>query len=419
MQRLDIHLLYVEDDFLIRESTYKVLKRFVSRVSTASNGEEAFSLFSKDKPDVILTDISMPRIDGLALAKKIIETDQDVPIIINSAHSDAFYFLKAISTKVEGFLIKPIDFNLLYELLKKVTRELILKKEVQKQINRIKTLLDFLANMVIMTDGFKLYEVNKSFLEFTGYLSIEEFHQKYKKISDIFIQEKGYVYDLPDKTWVSVILNNSINQNRVKLYDSIQKEEKVFLLKYNKVLDDDVFIVSFTDITDLDRKTIRLEHTAFIDDLTKIYNRRKFDELFLEELQETEKSQSKLSLIMFDLDFFKNINDTYGHREGDIVLQKLTKEVGYRIRQSDVFARWGGEEFMILLKNTGINGAYHLAEKIRKFVEKIKFNFDKKVTISLGITEYRQEDTIEAMVERADEALYRAKENGRNRTENF
>ncbi len=226
MQRLDIHLLYVEDDFLIQESTYKVLKRFVNKVSLANNGEEALVFFCKEKPDVILTDISMPYIDGFTLAKKTAEIRQ-VPIIINSAHNDAFYFLEAISSKVDGFLLKPIDFKLLYELLKKVTRELTLKKEVNKHINRIKTLLDFQVNMVIMTDGIKLYEVNKSFLEFTNYPSIEAFHQDYKKVSDIFIKEKGYLYDLPDKSWIISMLSNNIGQNRVKLFDSRHKEAKV------------------------------------------------------------------------------------------------------------------------------------------------------------------------------------------------
>lgn len=419
MQKFDIHLLYVEDDFLIRESTYKILLKAVTKVSVAQNGNEALQLFHEEQPDVILTDIAMPYMNGLVLARKIIEFSEDTPIIINSAHNDANYLLEAISTGVDGFLLKPLNFHLLYKNLQKVTRELELKKEIKKQINRIKTILNFQANMVIMTDGKRLYEVNKVFLEVTNFSNIEEFHQKHSSISDIFIQEKGYLEKLPERSLVTKMLNNLIEQNRVKLYDFSEQEERIYLLKYNMVPNDDVFVVSFTDITDIEKKTIHLEHTAFIDDLTKIYNRRKFDELFLEQLQKSEESKTRFSLIMFDLDFFKKVNDTYGHREGDEVLQRIAKEIKVRIRQTDVFARWGGEEFMVLLKDTSLKGAYHLAEKIRKSVERMKFNFNEAVTISLGITEYRNEDTMEAMVERADEALYHAKENGRNRTERF
>lgn len=160
-----------------------------------------------------------------------------------------------------------------------------------------------------------------------------------------------------------------------------------------------------------------LEHLAMIDPLTSIYNRRKFNEVLSYELRRDKRYPSGLSLILCDLDNFKKINDIYGHNTGDEVLKLFTEMIRRSIRSSDTFARWGGEEFVLLLPETGFETAIQIAEKIRQETENTLFSTAGKITVSFGITQYLDGDTEETLFKRADEALYKAKNNGRNRIE--
>jgi polar amino acid transport system substrate-binding protein len=150
------------------------------------------------------------------------------------------------------------------------------------------------------------------------------------------------------------------------------------------------------------------------DGLTKIYNRRKIDEILEEEIKVAKRYNEDLSLIFFDIDHFKKINDTYGHKVGDEVLIELTQLIKKNIRESDFFGRWGGEEFMIVFPHTDLNSAVLLAEKLRKIIEYSKIG-GVRVTCSFGVTEIVKYDTIETCSSRVDKLLYISKESGRNR----
>jgi two-component system cell cycle response regulator len=155
-----------------------------------------------------------------------------------------------------------------------------------------------------------------------------------------------------------------------------------------------------------------------VDGLTQISNKRHFLETLDREIARGQRYQRPLSLVMFDLDHFKAINDTYGHLAGDYVLKHLASAVKQRIRREDVFARYGGEEFAIVLPEISVATALTLAEKIRHLVEHQEFRFEKTriaVTISVGVagTELQDIDA-ETLIKRADEQLYGAKAAGRN-----
>lgn len=157
------------------------------------------------------------------------------------------------------------------------------------------------------------------------------------------------------------------------------------------------------------------EHQARIDFLTGIFNRQMFGELLEAELQRATRHGSELSLIMFDLDHFKQINDTYGHATGDAVLLAISGLVSDQIRAHDIFARWGGEEFMVLVPSSNEAQAQALAEKLRYLCEMHDFGSGLKVTASFGITQWVHDDDVQSFVNRADQALYLAKQTGRNR----
>ena len=135
------------------------------------------------------------------------------------------------------------------------------------------------------------------------------------------------------------------------------------------------------------------------------------------EIQRAKRYKRPLSLIIFDIDHFKKINDTYGHKVGDEVLKALSKLIKKNIRKIDFAARWGGEEFVILAPETNVEGAKKLAEKLRQAVETYKFPTVGKVTISLGVAQLEPDEKPEDFIVRADMALYKAKEGGRNRVE--
>ena len=157
------------------------------------------------------------------------------------------------------------------------------------------------------------------------------------------------------------------------------------------------------------------------DPLTKIYNRQYFDTQLLREIGRAERYKKSFSIIMFDIDFFKKVNDKYGHQVGDEVLIKLSGLVAKKIRDIDTLARWGGEEFMILMPETNEQGATLFAERIRAEVEKSKLAPHDCVTISLGVAEANPEATEElevlGLLNRVDAALYLAKTNGRNQVQ--
>lgn len=157
-----------------------------------------------------------------------------------------------------------------------------------------------------------------------------------------------------------------------------------------------------------------LELQATTDSITGICNRRKFLELLQLEIQESKRYGVPLVLIFFDIDHFKEINDNYGHEAGDSVLRELSRLVIGIIRQADIFARFGGEEFIILAHNNDVNEGCELAEKIRSAIDLHNFSKVGRVTCSFGVAQFIPGDTAESIIKRADEAMYSAKKGGRN-----
>ena len=159
------------------------------------------------------------------------------------------------------------------------------------------------------------------------------------------------------------------------------------------------------------------EKKAYTDELTDIYNRAYFEDVFNKEIIRFKQEQLPLSFIILDIDRFKKFNDTYGHQLGDEILKELSRIIKEHTRQSDIFARWGGEEFVKILPNTSLKGARQLAEHLRAIVEHHIFIDNLRVTCSFGVSEFKIYDTKESVMKKADDALYRAKTNGRNRVE--
>lgn len=164
----------------------------------------------------------------------------------------------------------------------------------------------------------------------------------------------------------------------------------------------------------LAQRNVELVRQATLDGLTGIPNRRTIDAHLVAEHQRFQRHGTPFSVIMFDIDHFKAVNDVFGHQAGDDVLRELARIVSQRIRTTDVVGRWGGEEFLIVVRNGTLAEAQELAEQLRARVAAHAFPIDRPVTISLGVAQVLPHESIEHLVGRADAALYQAKHGGRN-----
>lgn len=176
----------------------------------------------------------------------------------------------------------------------------------------------------------------------------------------------------------------------------------------NKLLD---------EISERKKIEVELERLATTDPLTSLFNRRKFEALLDYEIERDRRYQNGLSLIFCDIDRFKLINDEHGHDIGDEVLKTFSLKMKSSVRSTDIIARWGGEEFVLIITHTTSDQTAAMAEKLRETIAKHDFPEVHWVTASFGVTHLNADDTRSTLISRADEALYLAKENGRNRVE--
>ncbi len=166
--------------------------------------------------------------------------------------------------------------------------------------------------------------------------------------------------------------------------------------------------------SELEEANQELKHLAEIDNLTQIYNRMKLDHIILSEIENSISRKTIFSLILLDIDYFKNINDTYGHLVGDEVLIQIAKILKRTVRQTDSVGRWGGEEFLLILPQTDQEQACILAERIRSEIQTYPFASTQPLTCSFGVTSYQDGDSKDKMLQRADKAMYQVKKQGRN-----
>ncbi|WP_298753815.1 diguanylate cyclase [uncultured Arcobacter sp.] len=297
-----------------------------------------------------------------------------------------------------------------------VNMNLSLEDKVHEQTIKLKNangklenIFDITPNITLITDGKTIIKGNNKFYKFTGYDSIEDFLKDYNCICDMFIDRHGYLKPIIDGvSWIEyIILNKDLVHKAVIEKDG---EEYLFLINATKYYENDktYFIAVLENITELQK-------VAHSDHLTKLMNRVKIDEM-LERCTDSYKRYKNIySIILLDIDHFKLVNDTYGHLVGDDILKHIAIVLSENTRNVDLVGRWGGEEFLIISKETDINGASILAEKIRERVESYKFEIATHQTISLGIAQIKDNETVDELLKRADDAMYKAKEGGRNR----
>lgn len=265
--------------------------------------------------------------------------------------------------------------------------------------------------MIIITFFIVLYESSKIAKPINKFLDhIENIKDgNYAKLEDIKL--------IPEIDRIRESFNSMVEKTH-KSMEEIKKR-------------DDTLIMMNQELLAIIKEKDRMYKLSITDGLTSVYNHKYFQELLAAEVERSLKYRIPISLVMIDIDFFKNINDSFGHQKGDEILQKVAEKIKYFIREGDTIARYGGEEFVLILPNTDQNGGFIFAERLRKMIEDSEFE-GRKITISCGTVSYpydfdeEESETLKSsseikneLIKKADTALYFSKNSGRNKTTKF
>jgi len=274
----------------------------------------------------------------------------------------------------------------------------------------IEQFIELNNNITVITTETKIIAMNKSGLDFFHYKSFKVFNEEHKFLSKLFTEVEEDNKYIEGINWVTKI--DKMHNIKVEMHN--EKLKQIFYMQVSKIRNDR-YQVTFYNISRVIAEKEAITKVAEKDELTQIFNRTKFNSILSLALRNAEIYQEQFTIILFDIDDFKQVNDKYGHNVGDQVLMQLASLIKSQLRNQDTFARWGGEEFIILSESAVQNDAYLLAERLRKTIESFPFAVIEKLTCSFGLSQCEKNDTATTILKRADDALYQAKKSGRNK----
>ena len=474
-------ILLVEDS----ETQLRFLKEGLDKcgfeVETASNGSEAYKKVYSYAPDIVVSDIMMPAIDGYQLCRMLKNVDETkkIPVILLTVLDkkiDNFWGKKA---GAQLFLSKSIDVKELATNINNTVRRYPVPEEYKKALiekdgsdNSAQYRLNTILNDLLLKSIF-----SNEFRNLSDFLNYERILvEKLFSLLSSFVEYHvaGIYFASPDDFAENILYIDTLGRNLSKNllsdvnYDFFRKIEEHKAIKGSKfevvrMLLGKELDYEFGDLTSkiiipliFDKKLIggicfytrqdvdyssfkyfdimigellaifkmkyqytEKEFMSVLDGLTGLYNRRQFEIGLEQEFNRTKRHPSDFSLAILDIDFFKKVNDNYGHQYGDYVIKTVADLMKQSFRKTDLLYRYGGEELVMIMPETNIEGAQIPVHRLRRMVEEFDFDYNgvkAKVTVSIGLTmNYQSFNNAADVVKSADEALYRAKEEGRNR----
>lgn len=427
----------------------KLLSEYYT-VFTASSGMKALEMLKQNKIDVVLLDVMMPGIDGFETCRRI-KADPEtthIPVLMVTALSDIEDRIKGLEAGADEFLTKPINDTPLFARVKSLSR---MKTVIDELKMRNKTNAALGASAIEMKDDFtktKILIINDDVIQAKNITKMmTKISTEVKIITDpaqidTFV---GYIPDLiiiscqldkGDPLRIAVMIRSKEQFNHAVIMLMAEEENIPMVIKGMELGINDYFIYPVDENeliarlrTQLKRKQYQdnlrdeLEQSVNLsikDGLTAVFNRHYFDIHINQVIRKSVESIRPLSLMMFDIDHFKMVNDTYGHQCGDEILKTFTNTLKSMFRVTDLISRYGGEEFSVLLSDTPLNQAMNIAERVRLAIESLNFKIPNQETIlkkttSIGVSEYKNGESVEEFIGRTDKALYEAKETGRNK----
>lgn len=338
---------------------------------------------------------------------------QERPIVFETKH-----WKKDGTTYIASITANKISYkneSLIYCTVRDITKEKEIKQKLLEERDFVQLLVDN-STMLLLTDGVGAFYANKSLLEFFACESFDTFKNRYSCICDEFIQNQYYFYidDIAERTkWIDYLLKLPMDKRIVSMISKQNFEPMVFNLGISVL--DGKYLISFNDISDRMHKEISLEEKILHDGLTKAFSREYFWKNIQAIAQNYFAMQKQVAISILDIDFFKKVNDTYGHDVGDNVLVELVKLIKQNLRTDDFLIRWGGEEFVLILSIKDEESLYVVLENLRNKIATAQFKDIGELTCSFGGTIFKNDENIETTLKRADIALYKSKNSGRNK----
>lgn len=357
----------------------------------------------------------MHKNDNIDFVEKNYQVFQKSEKIWKLADSAALKVQKISEAKQKN--IKYIYYILILELIFLVYVIFMIYHKVNRVLESKSSELDLIFNttpdITFITSGEELIKANKEFFEFTEYENLKKFKEDYHCICEKFEKRKGYLSTITEgRRWSQYVLDNpGLIHKAIIIKDEIEHIFTVSVTAF-KIDESLKYVVVLRDITELKK-------VASTDMLTQLDNRKKTDEFIRFCIEKYKRSKEPFSLILLDIDFFKDINDTYGHDVGDAVLKEFANILKSNVRSIDKVGRWGGEEFMVVCTDTDSSKAHVIAEKLRTKIEENEFEYVGNMTASFGVAEYNGDINFQELYIRVDKALYSAKDEGRNKVELF
>lgn len=419
-------------------------------VSTAMDGPTALAMAARDLPDIILLDVMMPGMDGFTVCRKLKDdpTTRHIPVVLITALDGRGDRIQGLESGASDFLTKPIDDVMLFARVRSLTRFKLVIDELRQReasgrrmgvIAGAAARLDGLGGRVLIVD--------------------DNERQAQRVAAELGVEHRPVIESDPEKAKISaggpvdlVIVNAAAkNFDGLRFTAALRSEERTRQLPVLAMVDPDdrgrmvkALEIGVNDIlsrpidpqelsarvkTQIQRKRYtdylrnNLDHSlelAVTDQLTGLHNRRYMTGQLDSLVKRATLGGDPVSALLIDIDFFKKINDTFGHDIGDEVLREFALRLASNVRAIDLPCRYGGEEFVVIMPDTALADALRIAERIRMHVAGSPFTVAHgremlNVTISIGVSATAGEgDTPEALLKRADEGVYQAKASGRN-----
>lgn len=459
-------ILIVDDDNFIRTILRDCLEeRYI--VSEATCGETALKMTIESPPDLIILDIEMPGISGIEVCKKLKETSQTkrIPVVLISSHNNRNEIIVGLQSGADDYLTKPIyppealarvdahlryknyyaeldrsDLQMLLELSEAVSVLRNPMKILQRIVEKISDVIDVKrCSIVSLSPGGEL--IVKASSDLVENTEIKLDMDRYPEIRKALKTRTAVVVnDIENDPLMGSVRPyiNGLHLNSIIVVPIVKKEsvigtlflgtsstlkegisDRIYKLCHlaanisANALENAILFESVSTAKDF------LEEMSIRDSLTRLYNHRHFYDRLKKEFSRAGRYHETLSLIFFDVDDFKMINDNYGHMRGDEVLKQIGRMIKEVVRESDIPARYGGDEFAVLLPNTGIEGALELARRFTSMIGEFRYEGlgNLQVTISTGISTFNGDgiQTPDQVVQLADQLMYKAKAEGKNR----